>query len=91
MKKILILTLFSLILILTSSPAFSKRKKLDKETKDSMTLVIKLHNYMCKECTEGFFDGQKPEGLQFTVVCDDWAFVYKVIVRPNGEFIVKPK
>lgn len=88
MKKSMLVIL---VLITSVGMVWAGRKKLDAQTRSGMTKVVKTYNYMCGECTEGFFDGGEPEGLAFTVVCDDYAYVYKVVLRPDDTFIVQPK
>ncbi|NDV20983.1 hypothetical protein GO013_16345 [Pseudodesulfovibrio sp. JC047] len=87
-KKLLI----TFITILISfSIAGAQQQEIREESKADFAKVIRMYGYICGECTEGYVDGLKHKGIQFRIICDDYALMYNVTVTPKNTFIVEPQ
>lgn len=88
MNKIITLVIISMLFM--TSTAWARQKVENKDQKAGLVLVIKIFDYNCDYCTEAWFMGNVPRGMKFKVVCNNWRYMYEVVLTPRGRWIVKP-
>jgi len=86
MKNLILV--FILLLIPVYSFAFTEIT--DKHRKQVFRDLILANNYDCRFCNKIFVYGKSQRGIVFKAVCNNWEFMYRVILTPNNKFIIKP-